>query len=167
MTRLIPTLAIVIAFTTWAHADSGLIRLSEVSGPWRVTVMTDPTPLRQGPVDVSVLVQDEATGRVIPDASIELSLQHDSGLLVLVEATTAQAEVQLMQAAKFPLPESGDWSVETIVASATNTATVQWSFTAAPPLPPFDRVWPWLLPVPLGIMLYAINRRIRAGATHA
>ena len=38
------------------------MRLSERAGGYRVTVFTDPTPLRAGPVDVSVFVQDADTG---------------------------------------------------------------------------------------------------------
>jgi hypothetical protein len=44
------------------RADGGAMRLSERAGGYRVTVFTDPTPLRAGPVDVSVFVQDADTG---------------------------------------------------------------------------------------------------------
>jgi len=45
----------------WApiiRADGGTLRLWERAGNYKVAVFTDPTPLRAGPVDVSVFVQD-------------------------------------------------------------------------------------------------------------
>ncbi|HEV3259998.1 MAG TPA: hypothetical protein VG013_24230, partial [Gemmataceae bacterium] len=44
-----------------AMADGGAIRLSEQKGDYQITVFTAPTPLRAGPVDVSVLIQNAAT----------------------------------------------------------------------------------------------------------
>ena len=55
-------LATVLA-TSWAmaQADGGRICVSERAGPWQIAVFTSPTPPSLGLVDVSVLVQDEAT----------------------------------------------------------------------------------------------------------
>ena len=47
-------------------ADGGTVRLSEEQGRYRITVFTAPAPLRAGPVDVSVLVQEAATGERSP-----------------------------------------------------------------------------------------------------
>src|SRR5262249_156491 len=53
-----------------ARADGGTVRLSQRAGGYQVTVFTEPTPLRAGPVDVSVLVQDAATGQALPGAQV-------------------------------------------------------------------------------------------------
>jgi len=37
--------------------DAGAVRVSQRHGNRQITVFTDPTPLRAGPVDVSILVQ--------------------------------------------------------------------------------------------------------------
>ena len=44
-----------------ARADGGLARLVVDSGEFRLTVFSSPTPLRAGPVDLSVMVQDRET----------------------------------------------------------------------------------------------------------
>ncbi len=56
MTRTATMMIACIATATMA--DSGLVRLSERAGPWRVTALTDPTPLRPGPVDWKLNFQD-------------------------------------------------------------------------------------------------------------
>src|SRR5262245_39241390 len=53
-----------------ARADGGTVRLSRRAGGYRITVFTDPTPLRASPVDVGVLVQDAATGEAVPGAQV-------------------------------------------------------------------------------------------------
>ena len=45
-----------------AHADGGQVRLTQRHGDMQITVFTSPSPLRAGPVDVSVCIQDAATG---------------------------------------------------------------------------------------------------------
>ena len=47
-----------------ARGDGGTVRLSRCEGGYRITVFTAPTPFRAGPVDISVLVQDAATGEL-------------------------------------------------------------------------------------------------------
>jgi hypothetical protein len=37
---------LILLIAATAHADSGLVRLSETAEPWLITVMTDPTPIR-------------------------------------------------------------------------------------------------------------------------
>src|SRR5262249_22373888 len=56
-----------------AHGDGGAVRLAQQAGPYRVTVFTAPTPLRAGPVDVSVFVQDGA-GAALPDVTVRVTL---------------------------------------------------------------------------------------------
>ncbi|MDP7069895.1 MAG: hypothetical protein QF561_00930 [Phycisphaerales bacterium] len=154
----------LIAAAAAARADSGLVRLSETCGPWKVTVMTDPTPVRQGPIDIAVMVQDAHSGAPELEVSVELTLLHvDSGTRVKTAATRPQADNRLLHAAKFILPSAGAWEVHTDVASETTEASVAWSFSAAEALPPFASAWPWLLPVPAALVLYGVNRRLHAG----
>src|SRR5437016_2241901 len=75
-----------------ARADGGTVRLSERQGNYRLTVLTAPTPLRAGPVDVSVLIQDIATGE--PASNVQVMIKatwRDSPDLVLQHAATTEA----------------------------------------------------------------------------
>jgi hypothetical protein len=62
-----------------ARADGGHIALHATSGPYTVTLFTLPEPLVAGPADLSLLVQDAATGAVLGDASAEGSLALTGG----------------------------------------------------------------------------------------
>ena len=55
-----------------ALADGGTLRFFGRRGDRLVTVFTVPAPLRAGPIDLSVLVQDAQTGRPITDLPIEV-----------------------------------------------------------------------------------------------
>jgi hypothetical protein len=154
----------MLAIASTALGDSGLVRFSEVAEPWRITVMTDPTPIREGLADISVLVQHARSGEAVLDANVTLNLLNaEGGLRLSLGATRAQADNRLLYAAKFVVPAEGDWSVRTTVQQGGATAVAEWTFTAAPPLPPLASIWPWLLPAVIAIVLYAANQRLRRG----
>ncbi|MDP6601017.1 MAG: hypothetical protein QGG74_05530 [Phycisphaerales bacterium] len=156
------SLLFILLCASAAKADSGLIRLSETAPPWRITIMTDPTPIREGLADISVLVQDEATGEAILDAGVELGMINQTHSLTLsVPATRAQADNRLLYSAKFVLPAAGQWNVTTTIRRGEYSQSVPWQFTASPPLPPLAAIWPWLLPAVAAIALYAANQRLR------
>ncbi|MDP7029856.1 MAG: hypothetical protein QF733_06520 [Phycisphaerales bacterium] len=153
--------AFILITAASACGDSGLVRLSQPAPPWRVTVMTDPTPLRAGPIDVSVLLQEQEHGATVLDAEVTLELAGPDGLLITTRASRDQADNRLLYAAKFTLPASGAWDVTTSIARGQIHSEVDWAFTAMDPAPPFASAWPWLLPAPLGIGLFACNRALR------
>jgi cytochrome c oxidase assembly factor CtaG len=67
-------LLLVGVWPAWGHYG-GEVRLMEKAGPFLITVFSDPTPLRVGPVDISVMVQDEDGGRPILAAEVTVQLQ--------------------------------------------------------------------------------------------
>src|SRR6516165_4132235 len=80
-----------------ARGDGGAVRLSQQAGPYRVTVFTAPTPLRAGPVDVSVFVQDGTGGGALPDATVRVTLTR-GGETLEAQATHEAATNKLFQA---------------------------------------------------------------------
>ena len=70
MRRLCLTILATFLLAAPARGDGGTVRISERAGPYRVTVFTSPSPLRAGPVDVSVLVQDGETGELATDVRV-------------------------------------------------------------------------------------------------
>jgi hypothetical protein len=48
-----------------ALADGGRVVVVERQGDYRISVFTSPEPLRAGPIDISVLLQDAETGQPI------------------------------------------------------------------------------------------------------
>ena len=56
-----------------AFADGGAILTRQTINDLDVTVFAAPLPLRAGPVDVSVLVQDAKTTKPLLDAQVEIA----------------------------------------------------------------------------------------------
>src|ERR1700722_11965846 len=55
-----------------ARADGGIICLYEAQGPFVVTIFTASEPVRDRPVDVSVMVQKRDSSYAILDATVDL-----------------------------------------------------------------------------------------------
>ena len=79
--------------SAFVRADGGTIRLSEQQGGYRITVFTTPTPVRAGPVDISVFVQDAATEEPVSEArvSIKAVRRGSPGVTLQHQATTEAA----------------------------------------------------------------------------
>lgn len=135
-------------------ADGGTLRLSQLDGNLQCSVFTSPASPRVGMVDISVLVQDAATGKVRDDVPVTIHLQPiDEPAMVLQQsATSANATNKLFRAAQFDIPQSGMWraSVE-LNANPAGTKPVDHSkppltfeFAVAPPLPAWLEIAPWI-----------------------
>ena len=61
---------VLATLTPPLRADGGSLRFSAVQEAYRISVFTAPTPFRQGPVDVSILVQDCETGELVTSATV-------------------------------------------------------------------------------------------------
>jgi hypothetical protein len=149
--------ALVVATSSGSiRADGGLVRWFGDEGPYRITVFTSPTPLRAGPVDFSVLVQDVRTGRELHDAQVTIRVASEKQLLTGASghaATAGAATNKLLSAATFELPRAGHWSAAVDVIGPQGRAETRFDFEAAEAFPPWRREWPWfswpLLPVVL------------------
>jgi hypothetical protein len=156
---LLVSLGIVI-LPAAAHADGGAIRLSERKGGYQVTVFTSPTPLRAGPVDVSVFVQAAATGQPVPEARVAVSVSPRGrpGEAVTYPATAEAATNKLYRAAVFDLPEPGWWEMEVSVETGHDPVRVHFEVEAAAPPPRWLALWPWFSwPLAL-IALFSVHR---------
>lgn len=104
---------LVVGITAPLLANGGTVRISRAEvGPYIVSVLTSPTPLRTGEVDVSVLVQDSA-GAVLGDVAVRVEAR-PVGIEaepVTHPATRAQATNKLFQAAKFDIGTPGEWEI--------------------------------------------------------
>jgi hypothetical protein len=151
-----------------AWADGGVVRWSADQDGVELTVFTSPNPLRAGPMDVSVLVQNAQTGETIADADVQVRLMpHDrTASPVQAVATHADATNKLLQAALVELPASGGWDVEvectTATVAGTQTSVANFSMEAGPPLPRWLAVWPWFTWPLAAILLFGVHRGLLA-----
>jgi hypothetical protein len=143
-----------------AKADGGAVRVSEQQGSYRVTVFTAPTPVRAGPVDISVLVQDAATGELAPDVpvTVRVARRGSPGAALRRPATREEATNKLYYAASINLAEPGWYSVEVSLDGPRGKAQVRFELEAAEPLPSWLAVWPWVGWPFLVILVFAIHQ---------
>jgi hypothetical protein len=143
-----------------AWADGGTVQLSQRAGGYRITVFTEPTPLRAGPVDVSVLVQDAATGQAVPGAQVTVRAAPAGrwAEATACPATTEAATNKLLRAAHFELPEAGPWDLEVVVQGPLGPARVRCEVEAAEPWPQWLSFWPWVAWPALVITLFGVHQ---------
>jgi hypothetical protein len=154
------TALLLAACCPLARADGGSVRLVERHGDIQVSVFTSPNPLRAGPVDVSVLLQDAASGQPIAGAQVQLELNRRDGKSAPIHAlaTSAAATNKLLLAALVELPEPGWWDVDVACDSERGAAEVHFTMEVGERLPPWLTLWPWFS-WPVGaVLLFGVHR---------
>jgi hypothetical protein len=143
-----------------ARGDGGTLRLTERQGGYRIAVFTAPNPLRAGPVDVSVFVQDAETGQPAPDVSVTISVSRvgPSQPRVRYPATPEAATNKLYRAAQFELPAAGRWRLEIAVDGPRGPAQVQVDVEAAEALPRWRELWPWIALPAVPILFFCLHQ---------
>jgi hypothetical protein len=143
-----------------ARGDGGTVRMSGRVGSHEVTVFTSPTPVRVGPVDISVLIQDSASGEPVADerVRIEISPRDRSGPVLNQVATTETATNKLFYAARFELPEPGAWDVEVHIQESPGVAPLRFTLPVAPALPRWLSLWAWIAWPALAVLVYGVHR---------
>jgi hypothetical protein len=140
-----------------ACADGGALRFSEMRGGYRISVFTAPTPFRQGPVDISVMVQDWKTGEPLACNGVTIRMTRPGQPALEYPATAEAATNKLFRAAQFELPTSGRWEVQVQVDGHYGPAVIGGELEAAAALPRWQELWPWIGWPVLAIALFAIH----------
>ena len=156
--------AVVTAATARAaRADGGLVRASSARSGLLVTLFTTPTPLRTGPADVSVLVQDAATRATLLDAqvTVRVSAQHEGALPLTARLDRASAANKLLQAATVVLPVPGPYRIVAEARRGVARAVVAADVTVEPPIPPLLALWPYLALPPAVVGIFLVQQWLR------
>ncbi|MFM8410240.1 MAG: hypothetical protein ACKOCT_08165 [Alphaproteobacteria bacterium] len=140
-----------VAVASPARADGGAVLLRGSSGGLEVTLFGEPAPLRAGPADLSVLVQDAASGATLLDGTVDLHLEPpaESGLAPIdLRPDAARATNKLLRASPVALGTAGAWHARVDVTDGGRHARVDGVLDVGPERPALARLWPWLaLPV--------------------
>lgn len=144
-----------------AYADGGVVQASDIVGGYRVTVFTSPSPARVGPMDISVWVQDAASGATAADVQVELQLSpgEPGGSTWHLAATREAATNKLFRAATFDAPAAGRYRLEVNVSGPAGSAQLNCRFAVAEPLPQWQALWPWYS-WPLAVMALMVWREL-------
>jgi hypothetical protein len=146
--------------SSFLRADGGTMRLSEKRGEYVITVFTAPAPFRAGPVDISVLVQDAVTGEPLPQTQVTVRMTKPGQPALENPATSEAATNKLLHAAQFELPEPGRWQLEVQVEGVDGPAVIGGELEAAPPLPRWRELWPWIGWPAVAIALFGIHQAL-------
>jgi hypothetical protein len=181
----IATTLLVLLFPRIAKGDGGIIRLQEVQGPFSITVFSSPETASGGLTDVSALIQERESGKVILDADVRLALippdgsalnQSDEFCAVpatgarslqglnsptSVRATREQASNKLLYAAPVALDAPGNWRLHVIVSRGTDTARFDCLLPVALSSGKLIGLLPYLLLPPLVVGAFALNQWLR------
>ncbi len=150
-----------------ARADGGTVRIQEEAGPFQITVMSAPEPLRVGPADLSVLVQRRGDGAPALDAEVELRLEGPAPQPPIeVRATREQATNKLLHAAAVTLPAAGTWRLRARVRQGGDAVEVAGALPVAPPPPRLLGLWPYFA-FPTAVVAWFALREWRRSRAHA
>jgi hypothetical protein len=135
--------------------------LAERQGDHRISVFTSPDPLRAGPIDISVLLQDAETGQPVDDAdvTVQMTSSDDSSRIIHAVATHAAATNKLLRAALIEIPSPGSWDVEIAYVAGSNPARqLHFTVEAGQPMARWLTVWPWFSWPAAVVLLYGVHR---------
>jgi hypothetical protein len=167
-------LALAVA-TQAARADGGAVRYSEQHGNVLVTVFTAPTPLRAGPVDISVLLQDAESKQPLINIpiSIRAELMGDQGgptRSLNARATSEVATNKLMRAADLELAPAGRWRIEIEPQGVGHDPPIQFDVDVAEGFPPWAQTslcvgWPLVAIGGFALHQWRVQRRRASAVT--
>jgi hypothetical protein len=150
------------------YADGGRVLAEKQAGAYRVVLFGNPSPLRAGPVDLSLfLEQAEKSGPVL-DAVVSLRLNKlsrptpelawkEGGCVTpgqAVSASQGHAGNGLLYSALLGIPEPGLWELGVSISREGKTDLVSFELPVDRALPPMLTWWPVVALMPLGILLY-------------
>jgi len=158
LSRALALAAALLTCAGTAFADGGRLRASEDAGEFRVAIFTAPEPLSAGRADVSVLVQDRASGEAVLDAEVTLELLGPGGAESVV-AAGRHARNRLFYGTEAQL-SPGAWIATARVRRGASEAAVRASFDVCE-APRAGVAWPYLSLPPFAVALYAANRGLR------
>jgi hypothetical protein len=181
----VATTLLVLLVPRIANGDGGIIRLREVQGPFSITVFSSPEAASGGLTDVSALIQESESGKVILDADVRLALilpdgsapnQSDALCGVpgtggrplqglnsppSVRVTRGQASNKLLYSAPVVLNVPGNWKLHVLVSRGTDTARFDCLLPVALSSGKLIGLLPYLLLPPLVVAAFALNQWLR------
>lgn len=168
-----------------ARGDGGIIRLRESQGPFSLTVFSSPEAVSGGIVDVSALIQEKETGKVILDADVRFSVSPPAGSALnqpdefcglltqttrlpagahnpaSIRATREVASNKLLYAAPLQLNAPGNWKLQVLVSRGSDTAQFGCLLPVTLTSGKLTGLWPYLSLPPLVVVAFALNQWLR------
>jgi len=156
-----------MARATETKADGGALQFTRSAAPFVIAVFTTPSPLRAGPVDISLMIQSSENQQPVLDCVAHVQLRKEGARSIGSEATHRVAQNKLFYAAPMNVTQSGVWELEVAISQGNNSASVTGSITVAPSNPVLLGYWRSLAVPPVFISLFALNQWLKRRRTAA
>ena len=150
----------LLPITQIARADGGVVMCQRTSAPFTITLFSAEAPLRPGPADLSVLLEQPDSHSPILDAQVFMELQHESGTFILAEATRSQARNKLLYCSLVNLRAAGNWKIRLNIKRGDSRAEVLSDLVVAAPQPVLLSHWELIAFPPIIIILFIINQSL-------
>jgi hypothetical protein len=148
----------VVLMAGIARADGGVLRVSQRSASFDISVFTAPDPLRPGSAEMGVLVQ--TAGAVVVDAVVGIRVRAPSGTEQTFSATRSSSSNPLLHSASVDLGTPGRWGLAVTARRAGTSSTVSFDLDVAPRATAFTAHWlPLALPA-VFILLFVWRERL-------
>ena len=148
-----------------AKADGGTVQFTKSSGPFAITVFTTPSPLRAGPVDISLMIQSSDDQQPLLDCVAEIQVRKEGESSITSTATHEAAQNKLFYAAQLVIPEAGVWEVEALIRHGEDSAKISGPISLAASNPVVLGYWRSLALPPIFISLFALNQWLKRPRT--
>jgi len=147
-----------------ARGDGGAVRYSERHLDRIVTIFTSPTPLRTGPVDISILLQDADTGIALTNVPVDvhaelINAQGARQMTLDARATNNAATNKLLCAAELNLPTPGHCRIEVSV-KGLSSEPIGFDVDVEEGLPPWVETLIWMGWPLVAIAVFAIHQSL-------
>lgn len=147
----------VFAALSALNADGGAIQWQRTSGAYKVTLFAAPTPLRAGPVDLSVLLQTMPDGAPVTDASVVLRWERSGDSVRTLAANHEVATNKILYATEAVLP-AGVGKLKVVAQTAGREVQVDGPLLILDGDRTFHSYWPYFAAVPACVLLFMLNR---------
>jgi len=155
-------------------ADGGVVLARQVVNGLDLTVFASPSPLRAGPVDVSVLVQNPENGQAVLDADVAIAWSSKSSAApdwlppcctmddgrAAIPATRGHSQNQFLYSAIVPIRTSGSSELVLYVNVEGKNALLSCELKVLPPRAPAQAYWPFLALPPFAVAGFALHQRL-------
>jgi hypothetical protein len=100
--------------------------MRQAAGPFIVALFSQPESLGVGQVDLSVMVEEQGSGRMLPDANVLITLtpEHARGEPIVAHLGHTSATNRLLQDALIEFPHAGRWHAVIEIDDAGRAASV-------------------------------------------